>query len=43
MLRYSLAHNESCANTVGADCVKVLLEAYFYGKSDPVFDYRDIS
>ena len=25
-----------------ADAVKVLTEAYFYGKSDPVFDYRDI-
>lgn len=25
-----------------ADCIKVLLEAYFYGKSEPVFDYRDI-
>jgi ribonucleoside-diphosphate reductase alpha chain len=25
-----------------ADAVKVLMEAYFYGKSDPAFDYRDI-
>lgn len=25
-----------------ADAVKVLVNAYFYGKSDPVFDYRDI-
>jgi ribonucleoside-diphosphate reductase alpha chain len=25
-----------------ADAVKVLMEAYFYGKSDPVFDFRDI-
>lgn len=25
-----------------ADCVKVLVEAYFKGKADPVFDYRDI-
>ena len=25
-----------------ADAVKILVEAYFYGKSDPVFDYRDI-
>lgn len=25
-----------------ADSVKVLLEAYFHGKSEPVFDYRDI-
>ena len=25
-----------------ADAVKVLMESYFHGKSDPVFDYRDI-
>lgn len=25
-----------------ADAVKVLVEAYFYGKSDPIFDFRDI-
>src|SRR5690606_17238212 len=25
-----------------ADAVKVLVEAYFYGKSEPIFDYRDI-
>lgn len=25
-----------------ADAVKVLMEAYFHGKSDPAFDYRDI-
>lgn len=25
-----------------ADAVKVLMEAYFYGKSDPNFDFRDI-
>jgi ribonucleoside-diphosphate reductase alpha chain len=25
-----------------ADAVKVLVEAYFKGKSDPIFDYRDI-
>lgn len=25
-----------------ADAVKVLVEAYFHGKSDPIFDYRDI-
>lgn len=25
-----------------ADAVKILVEAYFHGKSDPVFDYRDI-
>lgn len=25
-----------------ADAVKVLLESYFYGKSDPNFDFRDI-
>jgi len=25
-----------------ADSIKILVEAYFYGKSDPVFDYRDI-
>lgn len=25
-----------------ADAIKVLMKAYFYGKSDPVFDYRDI-
>lgn len=25
-----------------ADAIKVLMEAYFYGKSDPVFDFRDI-
>ena len=25
-----------------ADAVKVLIKAYFLGKSDPVFDYRDI-
>ena len=25
-----------------ADAVKVLMEAYFQGKSDPAFDYRDI-
>jgi ribonucleoside-diphosphate reductase alpha chain len=25
-----------------ADAVKVLMEAYFYGKSDPEYDYRDI-
>lgn len=25
-----------------ADAVKVLMEAYFYGKSDPAFDFRDI-
>lgn len=25
-----------------ADAVKVLVKAYMYGKSDPVFDYRDI-
>ncbi len=25
-----------------ADCIKVLMEAYFHGKSEPVFDYRDI-
>ena len=42
MLRYSLAHSESYAIAIGADCIKVLLEAYFFGKSDPVFDYRDI-
>lgn len=24
------------------DAVKVLVEAYFYNKSDPIFDYRDI-
>ncbi len=25
-----------------SDAIKVLIKAYFYGKSDPVFDYRDI-
>jgi ribonucleoside-diphosphate reductase alpha chain len=25
-----------------ADCVKVLVESYFKGKADPVFDFRDI-
>lgn len=25
-----------------ADCIKVLMEAYFYGKSNPMFDYSDI-
>lgn len=25
-----------------ADCIKVLMEAYFHGKSRPVFDYSDI-
>jgi ribonucleoside-diphosphate reductase alpha chain len=25
-----------------ADTIKVLMEAYFHGKSEPVFDYRDI-
>ena len=25
-----------------ADAVKIIVEAYFYGKSDPVLDYRDI-
>lgn len=25
-----------------ADAIKVLMEAYFYGRSDPNFDYRDI-
>lgn len=25
-----------------ADAIKVLMEAYFYGKSDPIFDFRDI-
>jgi ribonucleoside-triphosphate reductase len=25
-----------------ADAIKVLIHAYFYGKSNPVFDYRDI-
>lgn len=25
-----------------ADAVKVLVKSYFYGKSDPVFDFRDI-
>lgn len=25
-----------------ADAVKVLVEAYFFGKSDPEFDYRDV-
>lgn len=25
-----------------ADAIKVLMKAYFHGKSDPVFDYRDI-
>lgn len=25
-----------------ADCIKVLISAYFKGKSDPAFDYRDI-
>ena len=25
-----------------ADAIKILVEAYFYNKSDPVFDYRDI-
>lgn len=25
-----------------SDAVKILVEAFFYGKSDPVFDYRDI-
>lgn len=42
MLRYSLACSESYAVAIGADCIKVLMEAYFHGKSEPVFDYRDI-
>lgn len=25
-----------------ADAVKIIVEAFFYGKSDPVFDFRDI-
>lgn len=25
-----------------ADAIKVLVEAYFFGKSNPIFDYRDI-
>lgn len=25
-----------------ADAIKVLVESYFYNKSDPIFDYRDI-
>lgn len=25
-----------------SDAIKILVEAYFHGKSDPVFDYRDI-
>lgn len=25
-----------------SDAIKILVEAYFYGKSDPIFDYRDI-
>lgn len=25
-----------------SDAIKILMESYFYGKSDPVFDYRDI-
>lgn len=25
-----------------ADSIKILIEAYFLGKSDPIFDYRDI-
>lgn len=25
-----------------SDSIKILVEAYFFGKSDPVFDYRDI-
>jgi len=25
-----------------ADAVKILVEAYFHGKSDPIFDFRDI-
>jgi hypothetical protein len=25
-----------------ADAIKILVESYFHGKSDPVFDYRDI-
>lgn len=41
-LRYSPASPKGVGNSVGADAIKVLMEAYFYGKSDPNFDFRDI-
>jgi ribonucleoside-triphosphate reductase (thioredoxin) len=29
-------------NAIGADCIKVLMESYFLGKPEPIFDYSDI-